>query len=73
MTLGEKIKQARQGASLKPKQLAAEIGVTDRAIRFWESDKRHPGFGIVVRIARATDQPLDYFADGSPPLPEEEK
>lgn len=73
MTLGEKIRQARQGASLKTKQLAAEIGVTDRAVRFWEADKRAPGFELVVAIARATDQPLDYFADGSPPLPEEEK
>jgi len=63
MTLGEKIRNARQQSDLKPHELAARIGVTERAVRFWEADEREPGFENIVGIARVTERPIDYFAD----------
>ncbi len=64
MTLGEKIRLARKKADLKQAQLASQVGVTDRAVRFWEADERDPSFANVVAVARATGFAIDYFADG---------
>lgn len=63
MTTGEKIRSARNQRSLKQSELAAAIGVTERAVRFWEADKRDPRFEHVVAIARVTGQSLDYFIE----------
>ena len=51
MTVGEKIKSARQRASLKQKELAARLGVTYVNISQWESGRRKPKFETLQRIA----------------------
>jgi DNA-binding XRE family transcriptional regulator len=63
MTLAELIKQARAEAGLSQSQLASAIGATKRSIAYWESkEDRHPDWTFMVRIARATSKPLDFFA-----------
>jgi len=63
MTLGEKIRKARTDASLKQDELASRIGVTDRAVRFWEADEREPDFKNIAGVARETGVPIEFFVD----------
>jgi transcriptional regulator with XRE-family HTH domain len=65
VNIAEKIKEARSQAGLSQRQLAEAVGVTVRAVRFWEAGQREPHWSLIVRIARATGQPLVYFTDGS--------
>ena len=63
VTLGEKIRKAREEAGLSAYALAPLIEATPAAVRLWEQDLRHPRFDFVVRIAEATGKTLEYFAE----------
>ena len=62
-SIGQKIRQARQGKGMTVAKLAEAIGVTDRAVRHWEADLREPMFASVAAVAKATGYPLDHFID----------
>ena len=63
VTLGQKIRAAREARGLSRIGLAALIGTTYQAITLWENDKRHPQFRYVQRLSEATGEPLDYFKE----------
>jgi transcriptional regulator with XRE-family HTH domain len=63
VTMGTKIRQAREDSGLSRFDLARLIGSTTKAIEHWERDKRRPLFENVVRVAEHTGKPLDYFAE----------
>lgn len=63
VTLGEKIREAREAAGLSRLTLASLVGSTGKAIEYWEKGERRPLFETVVRIAEHTGKPLDYFAE----------
>lgn len=62
MSLGNKIEAARKAAGLTVAQLAVLVGATEKAVRLWERDERHPRFENMVEIARATGESLEHFA-----------
>ncbi len=63
-TLGRKIRTARQMAEMKQDDLARICGVSRSAIGQWESDETEPSATKLFAIARATQQPLGWFAEG---------
>lgn len=63
MTVGEKIKVARQGAGLTQVQLAEKLNVSRQAITKWESDKGLPDVENLKRIAKLLNVSVDYLLD----------
>lgn len=61
VTLGAKIRQAREAAGLSQSALARLVDVTRRAVSMWEADDREPRFLSVIDIAKATGQPIEFF------------
>ena len=51
MTIGEKIKKARQEKNITQKELAEQIGCAEITIRQYESNKREPKLEIIKKIA----------------------
>lgn len=64
MTLGQRIRAARKGAHLSQVSLAAKIGVAQRTISMWETDKTSPRLADGVSIALATGVELLWLATG---------
>ena len=60
---GEKIREARKAAGLSLEQFARRVGASKRAVIYWESGERHPGFDFMVRIARVTGRPVESFGE----------
>lgn len=54
MSIGQNIKRLRELNSLTQKELGDIIGVTDKAVSTWESDKKIPRMAAIQKIA-------DYF------------
>ena len=63
MTVGKRIKWARNEAGLSQEKLAATIGTTRQVIIRWERDKHLPNALSRDRLAEALDQEADFFAD----------
>ena len=62
--LGELIKDARWKARMNKSELARAVGVAYNTIHRLESGEHHDTwFSTVVAIARATGQPLEFFAE----------
>lgn len=57
--MGEKLKAAREAASLTQQELAEKVGVTQRDISNWERCKREPGVLIVKKMAHALRCSMD--------------
>lgn len=55
------IRAARREAGLSQVKLAAAVGVTGRAVQFYESGDRQPKATILARIALVTGKPLEWF------------
>lgn len=53
MTIGERIKMAREARGMTKKELAKRIGATEEAIRIFESDRVCPGEYTLKNIAYA--------------------
>lgn len=62
-TLGKKIRSARLIAGLKQSDLAEIAGVSRSAVNEWEHGRTEPSASRMFAVARATGQPLDWFAD----------
>ncbi|MBR6595760.1 MAG: helix-turn-helix domain-containing protein [Oscillospiraceae bacterium] len=63
MTFGEKLKQARQNASLSQEELAVKISVSRSAVAKWETDKGLPDIQNLKNIAWALGVSIDYLLD----------
>ena len=62
MTFGQRLQQLREEKSLLQKDLAEVLGITQRAISFYESDDRFPKDPIsLVKIADFYNVSLDWL------------
>jgi transcriptional regulator with XRE-family HTH domain len=67
-TLGARIRLARLEAGFRNSEsLAVRLGVGQRTIQRWETDKSEPSIGRLREIAALTGKTLAYFlaADGA--------
>ncbi len=58
MTIGQRIKEAREKAGLTQEELGKKIGVTGVAIMRYEKDKRQPRLAQLQAIASALGVPV---------------
>lgn len=61
MTIGKKIRELRKQNGVSTLTLAKEIGVSQRAIEYWESEKRVPRIESIKAIADYFNISLDSF------------
>ena len=64
MKIGEKIKELRMEKGLSPAQLGKEIGVSQKAVDFWERSVNEPKASYIIALVRFFDVTFDdFFAD----------
>lgn len=63
-SLGRKIKTARILADMKQDDIAIACGVSRSAVGQWEKGDTEPSATKLILVARATEQPLGWFAEG---------
>lgn len=61
MKLSERLKDLRKEKSLSQQQLAKAIGVTQKAIDFWEKGINEPKASYIVLLAKYFDVSTDYL------------
>lgn len=61
--VGQRIKQARKIQRITQEDLAHAIGVSDKSISAYESDRISPPLKVLEKIADTTDQSLSYFLE----------
>lgn len=61
--LGELIRDARKKKQITQDTLALAIGVSDRSISAYESNRISPPLRILQKIAKETDQPMSFFME----------
>lgn len=71
MTLGKRIKQARERLSPKPTQadIGGKFGITDKAVSAWERDETVPDLDKIAKLARILKVPSSWLLDGKGPPP----
>ena len=62
-TNGDKIKALRTAQHMSMAELARRASMSDRAIRYIESNQREPSVDAIQKIAAALGVPTDYFMD----------
>jgi transcriptional regulator with XRE-family HTH domain len=63
MSIGRRIRWARRSAGLSQDALAAKIGTTRQVIIRWEKDRHLPNLESRQKLAAATGQPAEFFAE----------
>ncbi len=63
MTFGEKLKDARQRATLSQEELADKLGVSRSAIAKWETNKGLPDILNMKQISAVLNISIDYLLD----------
>ena len=58
---GERLKELRLEKGLTQKQLANEIGNTQSAIVYWESNKQEPTISTLKKLCRFFNVSADYL------------
>lgn len=61
--IGSKIKSARKIKRITQEELAQAIGVSDKSVSAYESDRANPPLSMVEKISKATNQPLSFFLE----------
>lgn len=61
MTIGNKIKELRLEKGLSQMQLAKLIGVSQKAIDYWERDVNEPRASFVVSLVKVFEISYDEF------------
>jgi transcriptional regulator with XRE-family HTH domain len=61
LTLGEKLKKARQYSGLSQKQLGEILQLSDKTVSAYEVNRAEPSLDILQQIAQATKTPIHYF------------
>ena len=61
--VGERIKQARKQNHITRGSLANAIGISDKSISAYESNRINPPLKVLEKIAKSTGQPLRYFVE----------
>ncbi len=62
MTLGERIRQARESLGISQAELARRVNVSQAYLSYLERDEREPTLSIAARLARELGVPLDSLA-----------
>jgi transcriptional regulator with XRE-family HTH domain len=62
-TLGEKIQEAREKASMSQRKLGILLGVSDKTVSSYENNRTRPSVEILSRIAKELKKPIGYFLD----------
>lgn len=64
MKIGEKIKELRISESLSQAQLAKNIGVSQKAIDYWERSVNEPKSSYIIALVKFFNLSFDeFFAD----------
>ena len=63
--IGNKIKEARKRTKMTQEELAGAVGVSDKSISAYESERISPPIKILEKIAEKTGSPLTYFFEES--------
>ncbi len=63
MSLGARIRWARNQTGLSQENFAASVGTSRRHVMRWENEGRQPGPAYRARIAEVTGQPEELFVD----------
>ncbi|MEO8582005.1 MAG: helix-turn-helix transcriptional regulator [Patescibacteria group bacterium] len=63
--VGQKIREARKYKQVTQEDLAKAIGVSDKSISAYESERISPPLKVLEKIAAKTDQSLNYFLEDS--------
>ena len=64
MSIGEKIKELRIENGLSQMQLANEIGVSQKAIDYWERSVNEPKASYIIALVKFFNLTYDdFFAD----------
>lgn len=61
MKIEKRIKELREEAGLNQTQLAAQIGVSRKAVEFWEKGINEPKATYIYRLAVFFDVSADYL------------
>lgn len=61
--IGQKIKDARKTRRITQEDLAKAIGVSDKSISAYESNRISPPIRVLEKIAQKTDHSLSYFLE----------
>ena len=61
--LGDRIKELRIAKNLTQAQLAIKVGVTEHAVRNWETNQRSPSVDVLIRIAQFFTCTVDYLLE----------
>ncbi len=61
MKLGEKIRELRIERNLSQMQLAKMIGVSQKAIDYWERNINEPKASYIISLVRVFDISFDEF------------
>lgn len=61
--VGKKIKDARKFKRITQEDLADAIGVSDKSISAYESNRARPPLHVLEKIALATGKPLHFFVE----------
>lgn len=61
MSIGERIKELRIEASLSQMQLAKIIGVSQKAIDYWERNVNEPKASYIIALVKAFNITFDEF------------
>ena len=64
LTAARRYKIAREVAGLRQDELARMIGVSRTTIGDWEAGRTEPAASKLVMLSLATNQSLDWFAEG---------
>ena len=62
-SFADRLKEAQASARLTNRELALACDVDQRVIARWRKGDVHPNFQNVSKIARATNRPLEFFAE----------
>ena len=71
MTLGNRLKLARERAGRTLNEVSGTTGVGTSSISEFENDKREPRMSVLNKLAQAYGRPLAFFFDPSPASNEE--
>ena len=65
MSLGDNLRKLRSAKHITQKTFAKEFGVSESVISLYESNKRSPGYDLLIRFADYYGVSLDYLLDHS--------
>ncbi|UOF90845.1 helix-turn-helix domain-containing protein [Fodinisporobacter ferrooxydans] len=62
---GARLRELRRNTGVSQKELANHIGVTERALRFYETGDREPTIDQLIALAQYFQVSLDYLVGRS--------